>query len=207
MQNSPDITAQLHTCHHCHQPNLVPTDTPPTARVHCHRCDAPLRPWTRSLHNNRLAALFAILGLVFYLPAMTIPLMSIRRFGFANEVGLIDGVTALFHHGNLLLGLILLVCSVFLPLGKLVGLLLLSTRGPALSAKPRSTLFHLIEFTGRFSILDVLLVAVLIAIVKVGDLVTVTPGPGLIAFAAVVLFSLLAAWAFDPDAIWEPRHD
>jgi paraquat-inducible protein A len=162
-----------------------------------------LRPWSRSFHNNRLAAVFALAGLLFYVPAMTLPLMGIRRFGLTNEVGLIDGVTSLMHHGSVLLGFVLLVCSVFLPLGKLVGLLILSTRGLSFAEHRRSLLFHLIELTGRFSILDVLLVAVLIAAVKVGDLVTVYPSPGLIAFAAVVLFSLLSAWAFDRDSIWE----
>ncbi len=206
MAEASEVVVRLEACRQCHQPNLVPVHTSRAARVLCRRCGNSLRPWSRSLHNNRLAALFAIAGLLFYAPAVTLPLMGIRRFGFTSEVGLIEGVTSLMHHGNVLLGIILLACSVFLPLGKLVGLLVLSVQGAAASGRRRSTLFHLIELTGRFSVLDVLLVAVLIAAVKVGDLVSVHPGPGLLAFAAVVFFSLLSAWAFDQDSIWEMPH-
>jgi paraquat-inducible protein A len=62
----------------------------------------------------------------------------------------------------------------------------------------------MVEFLGRWGMVDVLLVAVLVAVVKLGDLVTVTPGPGVLAFGSVVVLSLLASAAFDPHALWEP---
>jgi paraquat-inducible protein A len=207
MGQSTAVDVQLEVCRHCHQPNLVPARIPAGAKVLCWRCGDSLRPWSKSLHNNRLAAVFAAAGLLFCLPAMTLPLMGIKKLGFSNEMGLVEGVMSLFHHGNPILGLLLLFCSVILPIGKNVGLLLLSTRGPQLSAHKQSTLIHVIEWTGRFSVLDLLLVAVLIAAVKVGDLVSVHVGPGLIAFAMVVFLSLLASWAFDPDPIWKVVHD
>jgi paraquat-inducible protein A len=86
-------------------------------------------------------------------------------------------------------------------------LLLLSTRGPRIGAAKRSLLFHIIEWTGRFGFLDVMLVAVLIAALKVGDLVTVYMGPGLTAFALVVSLSLLSSWAFDTDSIWSQTRE
>lgn len=207
MTITPQPTVHLGVCRRCHQPNLMPVEAFATERHLCYRCGSSLRPWSRSLHNNRLAAVFAVAGLAFYVPAMSLPLMGVRRFGFTNDVGLIEGVTSLMHHGNFLLGVLVLFCSVFLPLGKLLGLLLLSTRGLSFGEHRRSAVFHFIELTGRFSVLDVLLVAVLIAVVKVGDLVTVHMGPGLIAFALLVAFSLLAAWAFDPNSIWEAGHE
>lgn len=201
------LDVYLETCRHCHHPNLVRTDVRPGARVLCWQCGDSLRPWSKSLHNNRLAAILAAAGLVFCIPALTLPLMGIKKLGFSNEMGLVEGVVSIMHHGNPLLGLILLVCSVFLPIGKITCLLLLTTRGPQLSAHRKSLMFHIIEWTGRFSVLDLLLVAVLIAAVKVGDLVSVYIGPGLTAFAAVVFLSLLASWAFDPDSIWKETHD
>ncbi len=201
------MTAQLEVCRHCHQPNLIPTPIPSGARVKCRRCADSLRPWSRSLHNNRLAAILAGAGVIFCIPAMTLPLMGIRKLGFTSEMGLVEGVISLMHHGNTVLGLILLACSVVLPIAKITALLLLSTRGPQLSAHKRSWLFHAIEWSGRFSVLDLLLVAVLIAALKVGDLVTVYPGPGLVAFALVVFLSLVASWSFDPDSIWRDPDD
>jgi paraquat-inducible protein A len=196
------VKVRLDVCRRCHAPNLVPSGVDGNGRLVCHRCCGSLRPWTQSLHNNRLAAILAGAALVLYLPAMILPVMGIRQFGLTNEVGLVEGVVALMREGNALLGLILLSCSVFLPLAKIVALLLLSTRGPRIGASRRSHLFHLLEWTGRFSFLDVLLVAVLIAVVKVGDLVTVYMGSGLVAFTAVVFFTLMATWAFDSDTIW-----
>ena len=68
-------------------------------------------------------------------------------------------------------------------------------------------MFHFVELTGRFSVVDVLLVAILVALVKVGDLVTVYVSEGLFAFALMVFLSLLASWAFDPDTIWTKKND
>lgn len=202
-----EVTVQVETCKHCHHTNLVPTDLRPGSRVLCWKCNDSLRPWSKSLHNNKLAALFAAGAILFYIPAMTIPMMGFKKFGFSNEVGLVEGVVSLIHHGNVLVGTVLLLCSVFLPLGKVAGLLILSTKGVALSAHKRSLLFHIIEWTGRFSVLDLLLVGVLVAIIKIGDMVSVFVSPGLFAFAMVVFLSLLSSWAFDPETIWRKSHD
>ena len=64
----------------------------------------------------------------------------------------------------------------------------------------------MIEFIGRWGMVDVLLVAVLVAVVKLGDLVEVTPGPGVVVFGGVVILSLIASAMFDPHAIWEEEH-
>ena len=131
------IMAQLEICRHCHQPNLIPVPVPAGARIRCRRCADSLRPWSKSLHSNKLAAILAGAGLIFCIPALTLPLMGIRKLGFTSEMGLVEGVISLMHHGNTVLGIILLLCSVVLPLVKIVALLLLSTRGPLLSAHKR----------------------------------------------------------------------
>ena len=93
-----------------------------------------------------------------------------------------------------------------IPLTKLVALLILAGGGRTLGDEHRALTYHLVEWTGRWGMLDVLLVAMLVAALKLGDIVNVTPGPGVIAFAAVVLMSLLAAASFDPHSLWKiPR--
>jgi len=103
MPQRPDVDVQLEVCWRCHQPNLVPVGVQRGHRVLCWRCGSRMRPWSQSLHNNHLAAAFSAAGIVFYLPAITLPLMSIKRFGFVNDIGLVDGVTALMHHGDFVL--------------------------------------------------------------------------------------------------------
>jgi paraquat-inducible protein A len=145
--------------------------------------------------------------LTLFIPAMTWPIMGIRKLGFTHQTGLIDGMIALIRDGDVLLGVLLIVCSFFLPVGKLIGLLLLTTRGRLLAPQARFRLIRAIEWTSRFSVLDLLLVAILIAVVKVGDLVTVHVGPGLLTFAAVVFLSLLSGWAFDHDSVWKASDE
>jgi paraquat-inducible protein A len=90
---------------------------------------------------------------------------------------------------------------VILPLTKLAALLVLSTG--ALGNRHQVLTYRLIEWTGRWGMLDVLLVAILVAVLKIGDLMTVSIGPGLGTFTACVALSLFAAATFDPHALWE----
>jgi paraquat-inducible protein A len=114
----------------------------------------------------------------------------------------LEGVTALLSHGQLLVGIVVLVCSVILPLTKLIGLLVLSS-GRWLGARHQAMTYRLVEWTGRWGMLDVLLVAILVAVLKLGDFVQVSVGPGLLAFTTCVALSLLAAASFDPHSLWE----
>jgi paraquat-inducible protein A len=135
--------------------------------------------------------------------AMTLPVMSVERFGHRHEAGILEGTTQLLAGGHFLIGLVVLVCSVVIPLLKLLALLGLSTGGGFLIHEHRALTYHLVEWTGRWGMLDVLLVALLVAFMKLGDLVEVHPGPGAAAFLSVVLLSLLAAAAFDPHRLWD----
>ncbi len=95
-----------------------------------------------------------------------------------------------------------LLCSVVVPVMKLAALLMLSTQR-GLGERHRALTYRLVEWTGRWGMLDVLLVAVLVAVLKLGDLMTVSVGPGLLAFTACVTLSLAAAASFDPFDMWE----
>ena len=105
--------------------------------------------------------------------------------------------------GHLFVGIIILICSIILPIAKLAGLLTLSIAGMKMEHHHRAWMHRVIEFTGRWGMLDVLAVAVLVSAVKLGSSVELTAGPGALAFAVVVLLSLAASAVFDPHAFWE----
>jgi paraquat-inducible protein A len=148
----------------------------------------------------------AAAALVFFFPAVSLPVMEVEQFGVSHRVGLIDGGVSLLRQNDIALGVIVLVCSVFLPIAKIFGLLLVCAPGWGLRRRLRTRVLRFVEVTGRFSALDVLLVAILVAAFKVGEMVTVHIGPGLGAFTAVVGLSLLASWAYNPEEIWRTPH-
>ncbi len=192
---------RLRSCPHCGLVQLLPA-VPAGMRACCARCAGGLRSAARSGTSGSRTAAIATAALVLYPLAVTLPLIGIEKFGHTQESSVLEGVTALLAHGHVLVGMIVLLCSVILPLSKLAALVVLST-GRGLGHRHRALTYRLVEFTGRWGMLDVLLVAVLVAVLKLGDLVTVSAGPGLLAFTACVALSLLAAASFDPHGGWE----
>lgn len=170
-------------------------------RACCFRCGSTLRGRSSRASNSRTAAIAAA-ALILYPLAVSLPLISIEQFGHQSEASILQGVTALLGRGHLLVGLVVLSCSVILPILKLVALLVISA-GETLRSHHRALTYRLVEWTGRWGMLDVLLVAILVAVLKLGDFVEVTVGPGLLAFASCVFLSLLAAASFDQHSLWE----
>ncbi|MCA9244539.1 MAG: paraquat-inducible protein A [Phycisphaerales bacterium] len=152
--------------------------------------------------NTRTGAI-ALAALALYPLSVTLPMLRIEEFGHHNDASILTGIAQLFAGGHLLIGMIVLTCSLILPIAKLIGLLMLSFGGDGLRREHKALTYRVVEWTGRWGMLDVLLVAILVAVLKLGDFVEVTPGPAAAAFAASVLLSLLATASFDPHAIWE----
>ena len=140
---------------------------------------------------------------------VTLPMLEVERFGHETAASILGGVRQLLADGDLFVGGVILLCSVVLPATKLAALLVLSAGGLGLRARHRSLTYRIVEWTGRWGMLDVLLVAVLIAALKLGDTVRVHPGPAAFAFTCCVVLSLVAAACFDPHALWETEstHD
>jgi len=155
----------------------------------------------RRNHRSRAAAA-ALAGLVLYPLAVTLPVLTLEQLGHRHEASVWEGSLALLSTDQVLVGLVVLLTSLVLPLAKLLGILFLSS-ARALNPRWRGRTYHAIEAAGRWGMLDVLLVACVVAWVKVGDLVEVRPGPGVLAFTACVGASLLASFWFDPHAAWE----
>lgn len=194
--------AHLKACHCC---GLV-QHVPPLRRGEralCPRCGVTVQGARRAKRRARQTAAAALAALALFVPAITMPIMTVERFGHRSVASIWDGGVGMLAKGEVFIGLVVLGCSVVLPLAKLLGLLLISLRQHWLNERHRAWTYRLIEWTGRWGMLDILLIAVLVAWLKVGDLVQVTPGPAVLAFTCMVLLSLLASAWFDPHALWE----
>ncbi|MEM7228421.1 MAG: paraquat-inducible protein A [Planctomycetota bacterium] len=192
----------LHACPRCGLVQHWP-ESQRRQRVACARCKERLRPRNQRADSAPRTAALALAGLILYPLAIALPILRLEQLGRVNESSVIEGVTSLFAHGYWFVGGIVFLCSVVLPVGKLVALLVLNLSPSWLGAHHKATTYRIVEFTGRWGMLDVLLVAILVAALKLRDLVELTPGPAAIAFTTVVILSLLASASFDPHVIWD----
>ncbi|HZW10902.1 MAG TPA: paraquat-inducible protein A [Phycisphaerales bacterium] len=194
----------LCACHACglvHRVGRVPA----RHRAACTRCGGTIRTGGHPRAPARAAAL-ATAALLLYPAAMGLPIMTLTRMGHAHETTVWSGMVSLLAEGQVAVGLIVLFCSVVAPVVKLGAILALSAGELVLPRRHRGATYRLVEFLGRWGMLDVVLIALLVASVKLGDVVRVQPGPGIAAFAGVVVLSLLASAAFDPQTIWGPAR-
>lgn len=172
--------------------------------AYCPRCRAPLvarKPRSVTMTWAYLAA-----AALLYMPANTLPMMLTTTLQGTRSDTIISGVIALYESGSWDLALIVFVASVLVPVLKILALtlLLLSVRYQwAWAPRERAQLYRLIEGIGRWSMLDIFVVALLIALVRFGGLGQVNAGSGAVAFAAVAILTMLASRSFDPRLIWD----
>ncbi len=147
-----------------------------------------------------------IAGLVCYIPANLYPMLRTRTLLSTQEDTIIGGAVELLLHGAPGVALVILVASVAIPIGKFfaIGYLALTLDGRArLSSHRRQQLHELVEFIGRWSMIDVFVVAVLSSLVQLNVVAQVNPGPAAITFALSVIFTMLSAQSFDSRMIWD----
>jgi paraquat-inducible protein A len=164
-----------------------------------------LHPSVSRPGNHSLAAALALAAAIMLVPANLLPVISTESAGQVRTDTIFTGIVALCQQGWWILGLIVLIASILIPLLKLAGLswLLLAARhGPDERARPMTRLYAVLSFIGRWSMLDVFLVAFLSGIVQFGVLADVEPRSGIAAFASAVVLTVLATEAFDPRVLW-----
>jgi paraquat-inducible protein A len=165
--------------------------------------------YLRSAKLSRSAALALSAG-VMLVPANLLPVLSTNTGGRARTDTIMSGIVSLWHDGMWAIAAIVFIASILIPLLKLVGLtwLMISVRRRAKRHRRRLTrLYAGLDFIGRWSMLDVFLVAFLAGAVQFGGLATIEPRSGIVAFAAAVVLTILATDSFDPQLIWaEPRN-
>ena len=194
------IDSGLTGCHTCGLLQKVPA----SGHAHCPRCHSPVHMRT----PNSISMTWALLisAMAMYLPANIFPVMAVTSLGNTQADTIMSGVIYFLSHGDWPLALIIFIASVLVPLLKMLVLIyLLSSvqRRSPLRKQQRTRLYRLTELVGRWSMVDVFVVALLVALVQVGNLAAIEPGIGAIAFASVVILTMLAAMSFDPRLIWD----
>jgi paraquat-inducible protein A len=180
---------------------------PPGAAAECTRCGSFIAAGSSRSRLEVVAAL-SLAALVLYVPANTYPILKMYLHGSYSESTVWDGVVTLITHSEWAVAVIVFLASMVIPLVKLAGLfaLVLTARmGWSRHLRERTWLYKFIDAIGPWAMLDVFLLAVLVALVKLSSWAKVIPGPGLLAFTAMVVLTMLASAAFDPKLIWERR--
>jgi paraquat-inducible protein A len=147
-----------------------------------------------------------ITAALLYIPANLLPVMHTHTFFSDEDDTIMSGVISLAHQGSWPIAVLVFFASMVVPLLKIVALgeiLIAVSRKSLRHAQPRSRLFRVVEFVGRWSMLDVFAVSILVALVQVQSLAVVEVRPGALAFAAVVVLTMLAAQSFDERLLWD----
>lgn len=173
---------------------------------YCPRCSAEL-VWRRH-HSIQYTWALVIAAAICYIPANALPVLNTTTLGSTDSDTIIGGVAFLYTSGSWPLALVVLIASVMVPLGKLVALaylLIVVQRGSLGNNRDRTRLYRIVEFVGRWSMLDVFVDTFTVALVQLSPLMSVAPGPGVLFFAAVVVLTMIAAESFDPRLIWDSK--
>jgi len=163
--------------------------------VHARRPNSIMRTWA-----------LLITAAILYIPANVLPIMTVTSLGQGDPSTIMSGVIQLVQHGMFPIAAVVFVASILVPTFKLVGIALLLfsvQRHQPLSARQRIIMYRFIEFIGRWSMLDIFVIAILVAVVNFGRLASIEANLGAVAFASVVILTMLAAVTFDPRLIWD----
>ena len=195
--------ASLLSCHSC---NLLSRISKPHGDAHalCPRCGAPLHK--RKTNSVSRTWALVIAAFIFYIPANVLPITVVTSLGKVQADTIMSGVIYFMLTGMWPIAAVIFIASVFVPLAKLflLSFLLISVqRKWKWRPKDRTQLYRITEVVGRWSMVDIFVVTILVALVKLGGLATIEAGPAAVHFAAVVVITMFAAMSFDPRLIWD----
>lgn len=187
------------SCHRCHLLSYQSEQ-----RSACPRCGETL--YSRKPRSIARTWALVITAIVFYIPANIFPITHTTALGSVQSDTIMSGVIYFIHSGSWPVALIIFIASIFVPLLKLLILILLLIsvqQGWQWRPIDRTRLYRLTEAIGRWSMLDIFVVTILVALVHLGALANIEAGPGALYFGAVVVVTMFAAEAFDPRLIWD----
>lgn len=195
------LASGLMTCHSC---GLL---TKSDAHLHdasCPRCGAHLHPRKPASYSRTWA--FLIAAMVLYIPANVLPVMNTSSLFGSEKDTIMSGVAYLWTSGSWPLALVVFIASIAVPMLKIIAImyLVISTqRRSAALLQQRTRIYRLVELVGRWSMLDIYVITILVALVQFNALATIQAGPAAVAFGAVVVLTMFAAMSFDPRLIWD----
>ena len=191
--------AGLIACHDCGL--LVPVGP---GHGRCPRCGAALH--ARKPNSIARAWAFLLAAAVMYVPANILPMTITTALGAAQSDTIMSGVIYFIHSGSWEIAAVIFIASIFVPMAKLVILIFLLTSVQLRCRwrpRDRTVLYRMTELVGRWSMVDVYVVTILVALVKLGAVASIEAGPAAVFFAIVVVLTMLAAESFDPRLIWD----
>lgn len=176
----------------------------PEGTVACGRCGKKII--ARDVKSlQRVWALWTM-GLICYVPANIYPMLQTRTLVLSQENTIVDGAVELMHHGAFAVAFVILFASVFIPVGKFFAIAFLALsvkRASSVTNHQRQMLYEVVEFIGRWSMIDIFVVAIMSSLVQLNTVAAINPGPASIFFALSVIFTMLSAQAFDSRMIWD----
>jgi len=189
----------------CHSCGEIQRPCGDASEMGCVRCGAGVH-WRKpdSLLNSWVLLATAA---ALYLPANLLPVLQSDSLFDAHSDTILSGVRFLWNNGDAFIAVIIFIASIILPGAKILGLTLLlvtAQRRSTWNPRLRASIYRMLESVGRWSMVDIFVAAVLVALVQFKTLAQVEAGPGATAFAAVVLFTMFASMSFDPRLIWDP---
>lgn len=196
------ISVSCASCHDCGLLAQLPASHGEEAL--CPRCGAELHERKPRSLERTLALVIA--AIVCYVPANLLPVMTVTSLGKTESDTIFSGVVYMLEHGMWPLAIILFTASIFVPMMKLglLSFLLISVhRRSSWRPVERTRMYRLTEAIGRWSMVDIYVVTILVALVRLGNLATIEAGAGAVFFGAVVVITMLAAESFDPRIIWD----
>lgn len=203
-EEEPESCTQPATCHSC---SLV-CGIPKAHHTACPRCGAGLH--LRKPNSLQRTTALVVAAILLYLPANLLPITVTQVFGSTQADTIMSGVVYFMFSGSWHIALVIFIASIFIPLLKLITLvyLLISVKFQH-QWKPvtRTRMYRLTEAVGRWSMVDVYVVTVLVALVQLDPFAAIQAGPGAVYFAAVVVITMFAAESFDPRLIWDQKED
>ena len=195
--------AGLASCHICHRLTIIP-EAAEGGSATCRLCGAHVH-MRKSNSLIRTWALILTAGMLF-IPANTLPIMHVDYLGQPTNSTILDGIVLFFQEGSFGIGLIILAASILVPLFKITGLviILLTIRFKReVFLQQTATMFRFIAFIGRWSMLDIFVIAILSVLVQFGLFTSIDAAPAATYFCMVVVLTMLAAQTFDPRLLWD----
>ena len=171
---------------------------------HCPRCRAHMHMRATDSLSRTWALL--ITAAILYVPANILPIMTVTYFGAGEPDTIMSGIILLLQMGSYPIAAVIFIASILVPLLKMVALLILLLSVQSrwlLDDRQRTRMYRAVELVGRWSMLDIFVIALLVALVNFGSIAQIVSGPGATAFGSVVVLTMLAATTFDARLIWD----
>lgn len=191
------IDEGLAGCHSCGKVS-------PAALGRCPRCGASLH--TRKPASVQRTVAYLLGATALYIPANLLPVMTMTEWGDVMEPTILEGMVEFWRREAYPIALVIFVASIMIPLIKIVALgWLCAAATGRVKPSPRvlGRIYWLTELLGRWSMVDIFVVSILVALVQFGTVMTVSPRSGALAFAGVVVLTMFAATSFDPRLLWD----